>query len=112
MVANLSKIVMLYIGPILYLTSLLLTILAFSAPVPIFHTTVSLMSVYPAARMGGAVKRDIVEIDGMRRLPRAALVKRVNEISQAAAAAPVVDGPTVRLGPLGTFPSQEYNPPS
>lgn len=99
MVANLSKIIMLYIGPVLYLTSLLLTILAFSAPVPIFHTTVSLMSIYPAARMGAVAKRD-VEIPEMRRLPRAALVARVAQVSQAAAA-PAVDGPTVRLGPLG-----------
>ena len=97
MVAILSKVITLYIGPVLYITSLFLSIFAFLAPVPVLHSAVSLAIVYPATPVltgtAGIARRDEMLQALGRKIPRAELASQV--------LAAKVDGPTVRMGPLG-----------
>lgn len=48
MIANLSKAIILYLAPLLALTSFLLNLFVFLAPTLVFHDSVSLARVYPA----------------------------------------------------------------
>lgn len=72
MIAGLSKAVTLYLTPLLALTAIILSILAFLAPTLILHDQVSLLSVVPS-----------------------------NALFQQNAASTSVDGPTVFIGVLG-----------
>lgn len=73
MIAGLSKAVTLYLAPLLSLTALLLTLFAFISPVLVFSNQVSLLSVTPST-----------------------------SLKQPGGGSSNIDGPTVRLGALGS----------
>lgn len=59
MIANLSKAIILYLAPLLALTSFLLNLFVFLAPVVLFQDNVSLASVTPALLDPSAKVHDI-----------------------------------------------------
>jgi hypothetical protein len=92
MISNISRLITLHLSPLLYLTSIILAIFALVGPVPATHTSIGLVAVYPATPASLISQQDFDRV-----LPRAA-AKRVVQANSFAAS---VDGPTVRIGPLG-----------
>lgn len=104
MISNLSAIIIRFVGPVLYLTSIFLSIFSFVGPVPILNTSVSLIEVSPGNTSRSwaydYVRRDEIQNDLLegRRVPRSSVLRSLaTQILQGK----VIDGPTLRLGPLG-----------
>lgn len=104
MISNLSAIIIRFVGPVLYLTSIFLSIFSFVGPVPILNTSVSLIEVSPGNTSRSwaydYVRRDEIQNDLLegRRVPRSSVLRPLaTQILQGK----VIDGPTLRLGPLG-----------
>jgi hypothetical protein len=74
MIAGLSKVITLYLAPLLALTSIVLILLTFISPIITFHDQVALLVVSPSS-----------------------------SLTNPGAANSAVDGPTVFFGALGTF---------
>jgi hypothetical protein len=62
MIANLSKAATLYLAPVLSLTSLLLILFAYTAPVILLHSRVALLVVSPSLQLTNSSSPQ--EIDG------------------------------------------------
>jgi len=101
MVPRIPQRIPLCIASIFFLTSLFLYIFAFVAPVPILHDSLSLMTIFPSDTHNFGSKRNeivMTELQG-RRVPREAALPNVFDHVFSRRS---VDGPTIRLGALGS----------
>lgn len=105
MITGLSTIVVRYLGPLLYFTSIFLSIFSFVGPVPILSTSVSLIEISPGNTTRSwafnYVRPDDIEVNALhgRRVPRSHIHRELSGAKLSSGKA--FDGTTLRLGPLG-----------
>ncbi|KDQ11970.1 hypothetical protein BOTBODRAFT_57046 [Botryobasidium botryosum FD-172 SS1] len=101
MFPKISKRVPLALTAVFFLTALLLYIFAFVAPVPILNTSLSFIIIFPSDTHNFGSKRSDVIVEELqgRRVPRAAALPNVFDSVFSRRS---VDGPTIRLGALGS----------
>jgi len=107
MISNASIWIVRYLAPVLFLTSVFLSVFSFVGPVPQFHSSVSLVTVSPmnitAGKGLGSRALFDLGVTGGRRVPREA------SIATVLSARSTVDGPTILFGPLGSCAKPSNN---